>query len=157
MACLTSAKLTMLADILKPEGAPSTVGGEWTVVQNPESGHIERVWVDDSNSSTPPNTIVGVPCIAKVSFNDSIKAAEEFGADYLNEEWVTMTVSSRTDISLRDKVTRIRTRKGVAIWTEEESSGNPATVFDVVRISPVVEPFGSVIEKKVLLKRAEVQ
>jgi hypothetical protein len=66
-------------------------------------------------------------------------------------------VAANANITLRDKITNIRTFKGQLIWTEEESDGNPATKFDVFRIAPVIDGFGNVVEKSVLAKRAEVQ
>lgn len=149
----------MLADVLKHDSAPTTEGGTWEWVQDPDSGAMIQVWVDNPDTpETEGATIVGVKCLATAATYGSIRAAEKFGTEYLNEEWVKLAVSASTNITMRDKVTNIRTLKGdVIIWSEEESSGNPATVFDVFRVSPVMDGFGQVVEKVALLKRAEVQ
>jgi hypothetical protein len=147
----------MLADVLKHDSAPAEEGGTWEWVQDPDSGAMVQVWVD--NPDTPDvegNTLVGVKCLATAATYGSVRAAEKFGSEYLNEEWVKLAVSASTNITMRDKVTNIRTRKGEVIWSEEESDGSP-TIFDVFRVSPVLDGFGQVIEKVALLKRAEVQ
>ena len=87
----------------------------------------------------------------------SIKAAELFGAQYLNDEWVKLELPYNGDVTLRDRVTNIRTLSGQVLWSEEESSGNPATTFEVFRVSPEIDGFGNMIGKIALIKRAVVQ
>ena len=159
MRCLTSAKFSMLVDIIKPVGAPETPGGHYEWVQNPDSGAFEEVWIEDPTIPGDSNgrIIAAVPCVAKSAIGSSIRAAEEFGTAYLNEEWVKITLSFRADITQRDKVKNIRTLRGQTIWSEEESDGNTPTIFDVFKIAPVVDGFGMPVEKVVLVKRAEVQ
>lgn len=159
MRCLASAKFSMLMDIIKPVGAPASPGGSYTFVQNPDSGALEEVWIADpfNPDEEDGRVISGVPCLAKAAITSSIRAAEKFGAEYINDEWVKVTIPFNTDISLRDKVRNIRTSSGNTIWSEEESSGNPPTIFDVYRVSPVVDGFGQVVEKVILIKRSEVQ
>lgn len=156
MRCLSSAKFSMLADIVKPEGAPSEEnGGHWEYVQDPDSGALVQVWVVD-NPDTPEtegNVVRNVPCMARATG----ARPEVFSEEYLNEEWVKLTMPVNANVTLRDKVTNIRTRKGQVIWTTPEVEGNPATTFDVFKISPGVDGFGSVVEKIVLAKRSEVQ
>lgn len=157
MRCLSSAKLSMLVDVIKPSSAPAEgdATGHWEWVQDPDSGAMVQVWVTD-NPDTPEvegNVLTGVRCLARAT---GIRP-EQFNAEYLNEEWVKLTVAANTNVTLRDKLTNIRTLKGQVIWTEEESDGNSPTKFDVFRVSPVIDGFGSVVEKAVLAKRAEVQ
>jgi hypothetical protein len=147
----------MLVDVIKPSSAPAEgdTTGHWEWVQDPDSGGMVQVWVTD-NPNTPEvegHVIEGVRCLARAT---GIRP-EQFNAEYLNEEWVKVTVAANANITLRDKLTNIRTYKGQLIWTEEESDGNPATTFDVFRVSPVIDGFGNVVEKAVLAKRAEVQ
>ena len=158
MRCLASAKFSMFVDIIKPSSAPSTEGGHWEWVQNEESGALVQEWVTDTNDDgIVGSTIVGVKCVARTAITGSIRAAEQFGAEYLNDEWVKLTLPFHANITLRDKVTNIRTLRGQVLWSEEESDGNPPTTFDVFRVSPVVDGFGQPVEKVALVKRAEVQ
>ncbi|AVD99230.1 hypothetical protein SEA_BILLNYE_28 [Streptomyces phage BillNye] len=157
MRCLSSAKLSMLVDVIKPSSAPTEgdTTGHWEYVQDPDSGAMVQVWVTD-NPDTPGtegHVLKGVRCLAR----STGMRPEVWNAEYLNEEWVKLTVAANANITLRDKLTNIRTFKGQLIWTEEESDGNPATKFDVFRVSPVIDGFGNVVEKAVLAKRAEVQ
>lgn len=147
----------MLVDIVKPSSAPqqNDTTGHWEWVQDPDSGAMVQVWVTD-NPDTPEtegNVLKDIPCLARATG----ARPEVFSEEYLNEEWVKVTVPARTLVTLRDKVTNIRTRKGQVVWSEEESDGNPATTFDVFRVSPVIDGFGNVVEKAILAKRSEVQ
>ena len=92
MRCLASAKFTMLADVVKPDAAPadsSSSTGHWEWVQDPDSGAFVQVWVTD-NPNTPgvEGHVITVKCRAKAAMSGSIRAAEQFGSQYLNEEWV---------------------------------------------------------------------
>lgn len=162
MRCLASAKFSMLVDIVKPGAAPddsSSPSGHWSWVQDPDSGAFIQVWVTD-DPETPDvegHVIKNVKCRAKAAMTGSIRAAEQFGSEYLNEEWVKLELPFNADITLRDRVTNIRTLKGQTLWSEEESDGNPATTFDVFRVSPEIDGFGMLIGKIALIKRAVVQ
>jgi len=159
MTCLTSAKYSMLADIIKPQDSPDVSGGHWTYEQNPDSGAIVRTWVmdDQSTDDIEGKEIKSVKCLAKSALGPSLRNIEQFGDQYTNNDWITISVSFRTNVTLRDKITNIRNLKGVIIWTEEESDGNPPTVFDVYQITPLIDGFGNAIEKVILAKRAGVQ
>jgi hypothetical protein len=145
----------MLMDIIKPTAAPSELGGDWSWQQDPDSGAFVETWIADSEQSG--SNIITVKCLAKPTLVGSIRAAEQIGEEYLNEEWVKISLPFNANITLRDKVSNIRTLQGVPVWSEEESDNNPATVFDVFRVSPVVDGFGMVVEKMALVKRGQVQ
>ena len=161
MRCLSSAKFSMLADIIKPQGAPadsSSTDGHWTWVQNADTGAFQEVWeTDDPNTPGPEGDVRTIKCRAKAAMTGSIKAAEQFGAQYLNDEWVKLDMPYNADVTLRDRVTNIRTLSGQVLWSEEESSGNPPTTFEVFRVSPEIDGFGNLIGKIALIKRAVVQ
>jgi hypothetical protein len=159
MRCLSSAKFSMLMDLVRPQDAPDSPGGHWAYIQNPDSGAIVRTWVVD-NTSTPGvegKEIKNIPCFAKSALGNSIRSIEQFDAEYINDEWISISVSSMTNVTLRDKVRNIRTIKGRVIWSEEESDNNLPTIFDIYRVNPSIDAFGNVIEKNILAKRAEVQ
>jgi hypothetical protein len=63
-------------------------------------------------------------------------------------------------ITKRDRVTNIRNARGQIIWKEEEMENEgvyKSTTFDVLGVTPVLDPFGNHIENYALLERAEVQ
>jgi hypothetical protein len=161
MRCLSSAKFSMLADIIKPSGAPddsSSTSGHWTWVQDPDTGAFIQVWVTDNPDTGPiEGDVRTVKCRAKAALTGSIRSAEQFGAQYLNDEWVKIELPFNADITLRDRVTNIRTMSNQVLWSEEESSGNPPTTFEVFRVSPEIDGFGNLIGKIALVKRAVVQ
>lgn len=171
-ACLTSARFSMLCDILKPAGAPESdpaydqnPSDNWEYYQDPDSGAINKRWVDD------PNTVVNegraraiipnVPLMARGVLTSGIQGAgstERFDEIYHNVDWVKAVFGKNTNITKRDQITNIRTkRNGELVWKEEEISGYPATTFDVMGVTPVFDPFSNLVEYSVLLQRSEVQ
>lgn len=161
MRCLASAKFSMLVDVIKPDAAPddsSSPTGHWSWVQDPDSGAFIQVWVtDDPNTPDVEGHVITVKCRAKAAMTGSIRAAEQFGSEYLNEEWIKIELPFNADVTLRDRMTNIRTLRGQVLWSEEESNGNPATSFDVFRVSPEIDAFGNLMGKIALVKRAVVQ
>lgn len=151
----------MLVDVIKPTAAPedsSSSTGHWSWVQDPDSGAFIQVWVtDDPNTPDIEGNVITLKCRAKASMTGSIRAAEQFGSEYLNEEWVKIEFPFNADVTLRDRVTNIRTLRGQTLWSEEESDGNPPTSFDVFRVSPEIDAFGNLMGKIALVKRAVVQ
>jgi hypothetical protein len=171
--CLTSARFNMRADILKAAGSPSMAtdntntedAGTWQYRQNEDSGAIETFWQPDDPTTQDVDetfggkTIEGVHLIARGIMDGGIRVAgttERFSEIYENVDWVKATFPSGTSITKKDRVTNISSR-GKLVWTNEEADGNPATVFEVMGVTPVIDPFGQVLELSVLLQRSEVQ
>ena len=168
VVCLTSARFNMKADILRQDTIqpvdPSDPGGEWVYKQDPENGEIIRKWqskdtVDDP--STPEDeSLETFRCQARGIIDGGIRVAgttERFGSIYDNIDFVQITFSSRVKISKRDRITNIRDPRGNIIWREDEQPGSPPTVFNVMGVTPIVDPFGAHIESFALLERAEIQ
>ncbi len=157
MRCLASAKFSMLVDIVKPSAAPDS-SGDWSWTQDPDSGAFVQVWpTDDADTPGIEGNVITVKCRAKAAMTGSIRSAEKFGAEYLNEEWVKIDLPFNANVTLRDRVTNIRTLSGSTLWSDEEANGNPPTTFDVFRVSPEIDGFGNVVGKIALVKRAVVQ
>lgn len=172
-ACLTSARFNMLCDILKPAGAPESnpdfdqnPSDNWEYYQDPDSGAINKRWVDDPQT---PDTderraraiIPNVALLARgvlVSGLQGAGSSEKFDDIYTNVDWVKATFPKGINITKRDQVTNIRQKRtNELVWAEEESSGAPATTFDVMGVTPVFDPFSNLMEYSVLLHRSEVQ
>lgn len=161
----------MKADILRQgseeNGAvePTDQPGEWVMQQDPDSGEIIRVWQPSDAGTTTPTTdddvaLESFDCIARGIVDGGIRVAgttERFGELYENVDYVSMTVGPKTKITKRDRITNIRDRHGVIIWKEEEQPGSPPTVFSVLGVTPIPDPYGSLIEQRVMLERAERQ
>ncbi len=170
MRCLTSSRFNMLADIVKPVGAPVIIDGEntgsWEYRQNEDSGAIENFWVPDDVNTITDETYDGqiihnVNMMARGIINGGLRAAgttEDFGNIYQNIDWLRANFPANTNITKRDQVTNIRSQKsGEVIWKSPEMDGNPPITFNVMGVTPIPNPFGVTTELLVLLQRAEVQ
>ena len=170
MRCMTSAKYTMLADVLRQ--APTSddeepMVGEWQTVQDPLSGEIVRVWVAaaDDNPDTPTIEALTIPCEVRGIIEGGIRVAgttERFGEEYENVDFIRMKFSTAYILSKRDRVTRIRDKRtGAVIWKEEELGIDGvdfrATVFDVLGVTPIIDALGNYSENRALLERAQLQ
>lgn len=168
VVCLTSARFNMKADILRqnrttpnpvPEGS-----GSWTYNQDPDTGEVIRKWQSyKDNPDTPQNeseVLESFRCVARGIIDGGIRVAgttERFSDMYENVDYVKISFPASVKISKRDRVTNIRDPRGNIIWKEEEHPGSPPTVFNVMGVTPVIDPFGRHIESQALLERAEIQ
>lgn len=169
--CLTSARFNMKADILRQSSGSSTPSaeGEWQDYQDPITGEIIRKWVPvGDNPSTPENEggLLGTfPCMARGIIDGGIRVAgttERWGETYVDIDYCRIEFPARIILTKRDRVTNIRDRKGHILWLEEElgpdGDGNfRATVFNVLGVTPVIDPFGQKKSQVAMLERAEVQ
>lgn len=172
VVCLTSARFNMKADILR-QGYIDNSGfnpvdqpGEWVMEQDKESGTIRRKWQENTvdNPATPDVNEAAVlewfRCEARGILNASLRMSpttERFGEVYSGIDYVKITFPANVKLSNRDRITNIRDKHGNIIWKEEEKDGQPATIFNVSGIIPIIDPFGKHIESFALLERAENQ
>lgn len=170
MRCLTGARFNMKADVLRQSDNPKSVvdptsSGVWVDRQDPLSGEIVRIWepVTTDDPATPDVEVKTIKCMVRGIIGGGVRAAgttESFDKDYQNIEFVRMTFPTNYVITKRDRITNIRNSKKQIVWKEEE---NPqlglyrATVFDVLGVTPVLDPFGLVVENIALMERAEIQ
>lgn len=174
MIGLTAVRFNMKADILRqgvsptdPDPTPTGDDGDWVMQQDPDSGEIIRVWQpnvqDDPDTPDTNEATTGLEsfdCIARGIVDGGIRVAgttERFGDLYENVDYVSMTVGPDVNITKRDKVTNIRNRDGIILWRNEEQSDSPPTVFSVMGVTPIPDPWGRYIEQRVMLERAEIQ
>jgi hypothetical protein len=135
--CLTGATYTMLADILAP-----------TVSQDASTGQLEKVW-------SPAGTI---SCYAESIQTDAVSDAssgKKFQDEYTEYEFIN--VHSQVPFSKRTRIFNIRSaQSGAILWPQYE---RPAIsmVFEVQGCIPILNPFGLVVEYKILAKKVEVQ
>jgi len=80
---------------------------------------------------------------------------QQIAAQYKDTQYVQ--IRSTEKISLREKITNIRTEHGVAIWTELNFPANTPTVFEIIGTTPMTDPFGDVLAWNTTLKRSENQ
>jgi hypothetical protein len=168
MGCLIGAKYTKRATILHQVGDLVSLPGdefptgEFVENQDALTGEIVRVWqpntIPDDPSTTGVNesTVEQVKCLARgVNFKSGIN--ESFGADYKAMDTVHLWVPAGVAINRRDRVTNISTSTGTLLWTDEAVTATPkAMVFNVVGVTPVMDPFGKHLENYAVLERSEV-
>lgn len=171
---LTGTRFSMRATLLhQGEYAPDPIDvgeyGEYVNSQDPVTGEIIKVWepFPPDNPSTPENEVIinSIPCIARGIVDGGIRVAgttERFGDTYENIDFVKIWVPPHVEISKRDRVTNIMTPDGRIRWTDEEfddpSDLTPpkATLFNVNGVTPTFDAYNKIVEKFVLLERAEV-
>jgi hypothetical protein len=142
---IPNSRYNMLADVLHQQ-----------ITQDESTGQIKRSWF----------FVADIRCIARGISGGGIRvvgSTERYGGgEYTDVEWVK--VQTAHNLSKRDRITNIRTvdhqGRVVLVWEdtryiEEEAIAIPIE-FEVVGSSPVMDPFGRLIEYDALLQRAEV-
>jgi hypothetical protein len=55
------------------------------------------------------------------------------------------------------KISNVRDLNGIVLWEEAEISGNPATIFDIVGSTPIIDGFGQILEYETTIQRSDIQ
>lgn len=118
-------------------------------IQDPNTGAIKKEW---SYYET-------VPCYAKGVISNTATARSGDRQTMSNRYENTQILEIRTSkkLSMRDKITNIRTQEGQVIWTELDFPSETPTVFEVVGTTPMTDPFGDVLAWNSVVKRSENQ
>ena len=164
--CIFGTAYTMTATLLRQvaSGVSSITEGYYKIIQDPITGEIQRDWQPvDPNDPIP--VVIDIPCVAEAIVVAGFRGAatiENWSNRYRYADWIKITYDPSYKITNRDRLTSIRTSStGVVIWQETEQStantNGPDSVFEVVGITPITDPFGRHIQNVALLQRAEVQ
>jgi hypothetical protein len=169
MLCISSARFNLTAKRLvqgdnntDPTDSHEFENGSYVYQQDPDTGAFIRVWVEDPDiTDTVLPDDLRIPCIARGVVDGGIRVAgttERYtpAGIYENVDFVRMQFPAGYILTKRDKVTDIRNGKNILLWKEEEFDG-AATVFDVLGVTPIIDPFGNHVENTALLQRSEVQ
>lgn len=117
--------------------------------QDEDTGAIKREW----------HFYKTVDCHVKgvISNSATTRSSDKqvFGNRYMNDQIVQVRTTDR--LTMREKVTNIRDSAGNPIWTEIDYPNETPTVFEVVGVTPITDPFGSVIAYNSSMKRSENQ
>jgi hypothetical protein len=118
-------------------------------LQDPNTGAIKKEWQFDRT----------VPCSAKgiISNSSSSRTGDRqiMSNKYTNDQMLQIRTSEK--ITLREKITNIRDLDGTVIWEELNFPSNTPTVFELMGITPMTDPFGSVLGYNSTVKRSENQ
>lgn len=74
---------------------------------------------------------------------------------YKNEQYIEIRTIEK--INMRHKITNIRNKHNVVVWTELDYPTETPTVFEVVGVTPITDPFGTIIAYNTTVKRSENQ
>lgn len=163
--CIASARFSMKADIVRGgseydvNDLPTGVDGYWESYQNPDTGAIERRWVETSTAPTSdiPNTIQTIDCIGRgftdTGYRTPTNIERFYKGEYNISEFIELRYPASVSLNRNDLVANVR-KEAEVVWKED--NGNP-TFFDVLGETPILGPFNQVIEKMAILKRSEVQ
>jgi hypothetical protein len=118
-------------------------------LQDPDTGAIKKEWQFDRT----------VPCSAKgiISNSSSSRTGDKqiLSNRYANDQILQIRTSDK--ITLREKITNIRDAEGTVIWEELNFPTNTPTVYELMGITPMTDPFGGVIGYNSTVKRSENQ
>jgi len=118
-------------------------------LQDPDTGSIKKEWQFDRT----------VPCSAKgiISNSSSSRTGDKqiLSNKYINDQ--ILQIRTLEKITLREKITNIRDSDGVIIWEELNFPSNTPTVFELMGITPMTDPFGGVVGYNSTVKRSENQ
>jgi len=164
--CILGSTYVMKATLLRQyaTGTGQINPAYYQVKQDPISGEIIREW-NDTDPDVPSQVAIDIPCMVEGIIDGGIRVAgttERWGEHYDNIDWVRMEFPSSYIVTKRDRITNIRNAKtNQAIWVEEETAGTNGvmvpTIFEVIGVTPVTDPFGRNGQNLALLQRAEVQ
>ena len=120
-----------------------------TDMQDPDTGAIKKEW----------NYVSTVPCNAKgvISNTISTRSSDRQLLDnrYKNENFIQIRTIEK--LNIRYKIKNIRNKDGKYIWTELNYPNETPTVFEVVGVTPITDPFGTIVAYNSTAKRSENQ
>ncbi len=117
--------------------------------QDANTGAIKKEWMFSKT----------IPCHAKGIVSNSATARsgdkQVFGAKYINDQIIQIRTIEK--LNVRQKITNIRDSSGNVIWSEIDYPQETPTVFEVVGVTPITDPFGGTLGFNSTLKRSENQ
>lgn len=117
--------------------------------QDPNTGAIKKEWQFDRT----------VPCSAKGNISRSSSGrtgdTQVLSNKYVNEQ--TLQIRTLEKLTLREKLTNIRDSEGTVVWEELNFPTNTPTVFELMGITPMIDPLGGILGYNSTVKRSENQ
>jgi len=117
--------------------------------QDIDTGAIKKAWIYQRT----------VDCHAKgvISNSATTRSSDKqvFDNRYKNDQQIQVRTVDR--LTAREKITNIRDQQDVPIWTEINFPTETPTVFEVVGVTPITDPFGRTIGYNSAMRRSENQ
>jgi hypothetical protein len=99
------------------------------------------------------------PCLARGYISDTGRtggSSEKIGERYENMERIIIETKYKS--SKTQRITNIRNSKDEVIWFELINNNyDTPTIFDVMGVTPVLDPFGQILSFNINAQRSEVQ
>ena len=122
---------------------------EVIVSQDENTGSLIKVWGYKTTT----------PCLARGYISQTGRtggSSEKVGERYENTERII--IETKYNASKNQRITNIRNEKDEVIWFELINNNyDTPTIFDVVGVTPVIDPFGQILSFNISAKRSEVQ
>jgi hypothetical protein len=80
---------------------------------------------------------------------------QELGNKYINEQVIQIRTIEK--LNIRHKITNIRDKSNNCIWKELNYPTETPTVFEIVGVTPILDPFGTLLAYNSIAKRSENQ
>jgi hypothetical protein len=117
--------------------------------QDPDTGAIIKEW----------NYIDSVDCFAKGVISNSTSSRnsdrQNFDNRYKNEQMIQIRTIQK--LNIRHKITNIKNKNGTPVWTELDYPSETPTVFEIVGVTPITDPFGEILAYNTIAVRSENQ
>lgn len=116
--------------------------------QDPNSGEIKRKWIYTET----------IPCLAKSIISSGVRSPSNdktIDSRYMVEE--ILKIMTLEKLPRNAKISSIRDLNNNVLWEEAEISGNPATIFDIVGSTPIIDGFGQILEYETTIQRSDIQ
>lgn len=158
MTCLSSIKYSMIATVLRVRDNGEVPNleqtGQWQTFYDEATGEEKQVWVEADTSTVKPGVQTEVACLVTANYanrqdNDMTYSATKI----IDTEYLTMKVPAKTHLYTTDRVTNILNNKAELIYEDDRNPNGVSAVYNVVGVSPVVDPFGRTVERVALLKK----
>jgi hypothetical protein len=66
-------------------------------------------------------------------------------------------IRTTSKLNIRHKITNIRDKNGTVVWTELDYPSDTPTVFEIFGVTPITDPFGTILGYNSVAKRSENQ
>lgn len=116
--------------------------------QDANSGEIKRQWIYTET----------LPCLAKSIISSGVRSPSNdktIDSNYKVEE--ILKIMTLVKLPRNAKISKIRDLNNQVLWEEAEISGNPATIFDIVGSTPIIDGFGQILEYETTIQRSDIQ
>jgi hypothetical protein len=118
------------------------------ISQDPATKQIKRKWIYAET----------VSCLAKSIISSGVRTpSNEKTIDVRHVVEEIIKVMTLEKLPRNGKITKIRDMQGNILWVEAEAANNPATIFDVVGSTPIIDAFGQILEYENTLQRSDMQ